>query len=114
MQWLYLALAALGTLFPLGCLAPFLAAHGLDLPLFFRQLFQTHVSAFFGADVIVSAFVLFLFVYSEGRRLRMRRLWAYVVCTLLVGVSLGLPLFLFFRERRLRAKTVVELSAAGG
>jgi hypothetical protein len=99
MQWLYLAAAALGAVVPLACLAPFLAAHGLDLPLFFRQLFQTNVSAFFGTDVIISALVLFLFVYSEGRRRKMRRLWAYVACTLLVGVSLGLPLFLFFRER---------------
>ena len=107
MQWLYLATAVLGTVLPLACFAPFLAAHGLDLPLFFRQLFQTNVSAFFGTDVIVSALALWLFVYSEGRRLRMRRLWAYVLCTLVVGVSLGLPLFLFLRERRLRAEASV-------
>jgi hypothetical protein len=107
MQWLYLAAAVLGTVLPLACLVPFFAAHGLDLPLFFRQLFQTNVSAFFGTDVIVSALALWLFVYSEGRRRRMRRLWVYVLCTLLVGVSLGLPLFLFFRERRLGGEGAV-------
>ncbi|AUB41502.1 Protein of unknown function DUF2834 [Nostoc flagelliforme CCNUN1] len=31
----------------------------------------------------------------------MRNLWVYVVCNFLVGVSLGLPLFLFMRERQL-------------
>ena len=101
MQRLYLAAAVVGAAVPLACFAPFLAEHGLDLPLFFRQLFGTSVSAFFGADVIISAAVLFLFVYSEGRRRRMRRLWVYALCTLLVGVSLGLPLFLYFRERGL-------------
>ena len=41
---------------------------------------------------------------SEGRRAGVRNLWACVLCTLVVGVSSGLPLFLFFRERRLREK----------
>jgi lysylphosphatidylglycerol synthetase-like protein (DUF2156 family) len=103
MQWLYLFAAIVGALLPLSFCVPFLATHGLDLPLFFRQLFVNNVSAFFGTDVIVSAVVLCLFVAAEGRRLGMKRLWVYVLCTLLVGVSLGFPLFLFFRERKRRA-----------
>lgn len=103
MQWLYLVAAMLGTVLPLWQLIPFLTAHGLDLPLFFQQLFQTPVSGFFGMDVIVSSFVLWLFVYAEGRRLRMRNLWLYIVCNVAVGVSLPLPLFLFFRERKINA-----------
>ena len=99
MQWLFLVAAILGAVLPLSQFIPFLAAHGPDLPLFFRQIFANHVSAFFGLDVFVSALALFLFVASEGRRLGMKRLWAYVLCTLMVGVSFGLPLFLFFRER---------------
>jgi len=31
----------------------------------------------------------------------MKHLWLYVVCNLVVGVSLALPLFLLFRERAL-------------
>jgi Terpene cyclase DEP1 len=104
MQWLYLVAAILGAVLPLSQLIPFLAAHGLDVPLLFRQLFQTHASAFFGLDVIVSSLVLWLFVFSEGRRRGMRNLWLYVACNLAVGVSLALPLFLFFRERRLDAE----------
>lgn len=103
MQWLYLVAAVLGAALPLSQLIPFLAANGFDVPLLFRQLFANHVSAFFGLDVIVSSVVLWLFVFSEGRRLRMKNLWLYVVCNLAVGVSLALPLFLLFRERRLDA-----------
>jgi hypothetical protein len=105
MQWLYLIAAILGTVLPLSQLFPFIAAHGLDVPLLLRQLFQNHVSAFFGLDVIVSSLVLWLFVFSEGRRRGMRHLWFYVLCNLTVGVSLALPLFLFFRERRIDART---------
>lgn len=101
MQWLFLVAAILGAVLPLSYLFPFLASHGPDLPLFFGQLFQNNISAFFGVDVFVSALALLLFVYSEGRRRAMKKLWVYLLCTLLVGVSLGLPLFLFFRERKL-------------
>ena len=103
MQWLFLIAAILGTVLPLSYLVPFLATYGLDLPLIFKQLFQNNISAFFGTDVLVSGLVLLLFISSEGRRRGMNNLWVYMLCTLLVGVSLGLPLFLFFRERKLNA-----------
>ena len=104
MQWLYLVAAIFGAVLQLSQLIPFLTANGFDMPLFFRQLFQNHISAFFGMDIIVSSFVLWLFVFSEGRKRGMRNLWLFVVCNLAVGVSLALPLFLFFRERRLRSE----------
>ena len=104
MLWLYLIIAILGAILPLSQLAQFLAVYGLDGKAFFEQLFQNHISAFFGIDVIVSSFALWLFVFSEGRRRGMKNLWLYVVCNLAVGVSLALPLFLFFRERKLKGE----------
>ncbi|HKY27170.1 MAG TPA: DUF2834 domain-containing protein [Pyrinomonadaceae bacterium] len=101
MQWLFLIVAILGTVLPLSFLIQFLATDGLDAQLFINQLFQNNISSFFGLDVIVSAVAVWLFVFVEGRRRRMPHLWVYVLCTLLVGVSLALPLFLFFRERKL-------------
>ena len=111
MQWLYLVAAVLGAVLPLWQLAPFLSAHGLDVPLLFRQLFQSPVAAFFGADVIVSSFALWLFVFSEGRRRGMGNLWLYVACNLAVGLSLALPLFLFFRERDINAGNEASVAA---
>lgn len=49
-------------------------------------------------DVIVSAGVLTLFVFVEGRRLEMQKLWIPILGTFLVGVSFGLPLFLYMRH----------------
>lgn len=105
MQWLYLVVALLGAVLPLWQFIPFLSEHGLDLPLFYKQLFHNNVSAFFALDVIVSSIALWLFVFWEGRRRRMKNLWLYVVCNLAVGVSLALPLFLFARERKLNAES---------
>lgn len=95
---LYLALCLIGTVLPLAAFYPFVRDHGLDLPLFFEQLFSTPVGAFFGLDVIVSSVVLWIFVLSEGPRAGVRHLWSPIVANLAVGVSLGLPLFLYLRE----------------
>lgn len=103
LQWLFLILAALGTVLPLLGFGPFLPANGLDPGSFLQQFLQTPVSRLFGFDVLISAVAFWLFVFHEGHRLKMNHLWVYVASTLLVGVSLGLPLFLFFRERQLAA-----------
>ena len=97
----YLILCILGIAVPYTQFAPFVRQHGLDLRLLFEQAFATRASAFFALDVIVSAIALWLFVAIEGRRLGMRRRWVPLLAILTVGVSLGLPLFLYMRERHL-------------
>jgi Protein of unknown function DUF2834 len=97
---LYLALCVVGTVAPYSQFIPFLREHGLDLPEFFGQLFANHVSAFFGWDVIVSSAVLWALVLTEGRRGGVKHLWAPLGANLLVGVSLGLPLYLYLRAAR--------------
>ena len=100
MRAVYLLLALLGALLPYSQLLPWIAAHGLDLPLLLRELFATRAGAFFALDVLVSAVVLFVFIAQDGRRYRVRALWLPVLATCLVGVSCGLPLFLYLRERQ--------------
>ena len=100
MRSLYLVLTALGTFLPYSQFIPWLATHGLNVRLLFTELFLGHVSAFFGLDAIVSALVLFVFIFHEGRRRKMRALWLPVAATCLVGVSCGFPLFLYLRERQ--------------
>jgi hypothetical protein len=97
----YLWLGLVGTVLPLSQFLPFLRDHGPDLTLFFQQLFSTPVGGFFGMDVIVSSIVLWVFVLAEGRRLRMKHLWVPIAANVTIGVSLGLPLFLYMREREL-------------
>jgi hypothetical protein len=79
--------------------------HALDIDLFMRELFATRIGAFFAFDVVVSALAFFVFVFTEGTT-RVRHVWLPVVATLVVGVSLGLPLFLYMRQRGLDAATV--------
>ncbi len=95
---LYLALCVAGTILPYSQFVPFLREHGVAPRVFIAQLFANPTSGFFGWDVIVSSVVLWVFVAVEGRRGAVRHLWAPIVANLAVGVSLGLPLFLYMRE----------------
>ena len=99
----YLLLCVLGTILPYWKFIPWVIEHGLNLSLLCQELFATRIGAFFGLDVIVSAVVLFVFIATEGRRLAVAHLWLPILATLLVGVSLGLPLFLYLRQRHLEA-----------
>jgi hypothetical protein len=100
MRWIYLSLALVGAVLPYSQFLPWLAEHGPNLPLLLTELFSTRAGAFFGLDVLVSAVVLIAFIRREGARRKMSMLWLPVAATCLVGVSCGLPLFLYLRERQ--------------
>ena len=104
---IYLLLCIIGFLLPYSQFVPWVMHNGLNLRFFLQQLFANRIGAFFGLDVLVSAIVLFRFVRTEGKRLNMRYLWAPIIATLTVGVSLGLPLFLYLRERALQSDATV-------
>ena len=98
---LYLGLCVLGTVLPLSPLFDFVREHGLNVGLLFQRAFGEPAGAFFAIDVVVSSLALWVLTLVESRRLGMRHAWAPIAANLLVGVSLGLPLFLYMRERRL-------------
>ena len=105
MRHFYLALSAVGVLIPNAPFYPWLAQHGLDGRRFVTDLFANGVSSFFGLDVVITALVVCGFVIVEGRRLGLRRIWMPIAAICVVGVSLGLPLFLYPRQCRLDAAT---------
>jgi hypothetical protein len=98
---IYLALCFVGAILPYWQFVPWVAQHGMNLPLFARELFVNRISAFFGMDVLVSAVVLIVFARVESARLKIRRRWLPMLAVLTVGVSLGLPMFLYLRELRM-------------
>jgi len=103
LRHVYFALCFLGLILPYWKLVSWVIDHGLNLTLLWQELFATRIGAFFGLDVVVSAIVLFVFIATEGRRVAMSLLWLPILATLLVGVSLGLPLFLYLRQRQFDA-----------
>lgn len=101
---LYLVLCIAGSLLPYSQFVPWVLQHGLNLPLFVRELFANRIGAFFGMDVVISAVALMVFTRIESARLGIRHRWLVLVAVLTVGVSLGLPLFLYLRALALEQK----------
>jgi hypothetical protein len=97
----YLLLCVAGAVIPYIKLAPWVMEHGLNLPLMIQELFSTRIGSFFGLDVIVSAVVVFAFVWFERRRMKLW--WAPIVAALVIGVSCALPLTLYLRAEETRA-----------
>jgi hypothetical protein len=71
-------------------------------------MFANPIATMFAVDLFISTFVFWVFLYGEGRRLEMGNLWVYVVLNLAVGLSLALPLFLYFREGRMAQSAAGE------
>ncbi len=72
LRHIYLLLFVLGTILPYSQFIPWFLKNGLDLPLFFTELFSTKIGSMFGMDLFVSAAVLFVFTWFEAARLKMR------------------------------------------
>jgi hypothetical protein len=98
---LYLALCVVGAILPYSLFIPFLLENGLDFRLIVEQMFSNRISGSFALDVIVSSIVFWVLVFVEGRRAELKNLWVPIAANVVVGLSLGLPLFLYLRERRL-------------
>lgn len=97
----YIVLCLLGVIAPWLFLVGFFDLPHASIPLFFTSIFANMVASAVAADLIVSAFAFFAFVFFEGRRLGMKNLWLYIPATLFVGLSFGLPLFLYNRAKNL-------------
>jgi hypothetical protein len=100
---LYVGLAIAGAIFPFVIVLPWAADHGFAPGPFLREVFANRPSSTFAADVVYSAAVFVLFVFAEGRRLGMRRLWLPPLLLVAVGLCCALPAFLAMREKALAA-----------
>ncbi len=99
----YAVMCVLGTILPYGALISWVVETGqLDIVALVTEIADSRISMLAWFDVLVSAVVLVAFIRTDGRRESVSMLWAPIAGTCLIGVSLGLPLFLLMRERAMR------------
>lgn len=96
----YLVLTVLGTLLPYGALIPWLVTNGLDFGLLFSNAVANPISIMAWLDVLVAAMALLGFIVVDGQRHNVKYRYFAVLGTLFVGVSFGLPLYLYFKEKQ--------------
>ncbi len=98
---LYLILAIIGFVIPYYYFVSFTIENGLNLRIFFEQLFGTPISSFFAVDLLISSVVFVHYLRQEATRFSIVNWWVYVGVLLMVGLSCALPLFLYARESRI-------------
>ena len=101
---IFLILAILGFLAPYFFFVQVPPANALDLPALIQPLFANNLMKGVAMDLTVSVIAFWTFVFVEANRLQMKNPWVYLLATLLVGLSFALPLFLYFRERKLETR----------
>ena len=109
MKNIYLVLCILGFVLPYSQFIPFFLENGLDLNLFFQELFANQISSFFALDFLISCLVFWIFIFWEGSRLKLQYLWIYLVANLTIGLSFAFPLFLLIRSRKIDEADAIEV-----
>lgn len=89
-----------------GFIAPyyfFLQVREFDLNALFQQFSASAILSGTAMDLLISVIVYWFFMFTEAKKLQMKNAWLYLLATLLVGLSFALPLFLYFRERKIES-----------
>ena len=102
---IFLLLAILGFIAPYYFISRFLFENNFNATLLFQQMFLNDATRAFAVDLLISVLAFWAFLFIDASRLKMKTAWLYLLATLLAGLSFALPLFLYFRERRLEKMT---------
>jgi len=74
-----------------------------SVQIFIESGMVSPLSSSITTDFLIGATAVLVFMMVEGRRLKMKYLWLYVIFTFLIAWAFTCPLFLFNRERKLQA-----------
>ena len=94
----YLVLCILAVALTYSRLIPYLLEGNVNAADFFRPFYADYITQFYMADLFVTAIACIAFMLYEAKRIKMTKVWIPVASVFLVGISLGLPLFLYMRE----------------
>ena len=92
MRTLYLVLAVIGALVPLGFFAAFIADYGVGVPLFLRSTFANYAASGFVADLLISSFVFWIYMFQRKQG---PKPWLFILLNLSIGLSCALPAYLY-------------------
>jgi hypothetical protein len=98
-RWVYLALAIWGAIHPMYYFISWFEANGYDLMAMVDAWHVSEAGSGLVWDLTIAAIALTVFIVSE---VAMRRNWIALIAipaTFCIGVSCGLPLYLFLRAR---------------
>jgi hypothetical protein len=98
MKRFYLFAAVIGAIVPGVFFFQFIQVNGLDLPAFISALFVNGAAGGFSADLLISSFVFWGYMFQKTKDNSAPRPWLFVALNLGIGLSCALPAYLYARE----------------
>jgi hypothetical protein len=94
MKNMFLGITIIGAIVPYAFFIPFFVDNGLIVTTFLSALFANGAASGFTADLLISSFAFWLFLFSRGES----KLWIYVLINLSIGLSCALPLYFYHQS----------------
>ena len=99
MKNIYLVAAIIGAIIPGLFFFQFIQLNGVDLPAFVSALFVNGAAGGFSADLLISSFVFWAFMFQQGKINGGPKPWLFIALNLGIGLSCALPAYLYAREK---------------
>lgn len=95
----YLAMMIIGTVVPWYFFSGFIAENGAGLAGFADALYMNGAAGGAVSDLLLSSAVFWVWSFADARKHGVGNWWLVIPATLAVGLSLGMPLYLWMRAR---------------
>lgn len=105
MKKIYLILAVVGAIVPYLFFFQFIQVEGLNIPSFVSALFSNGAVGGFSADLLLSSFIFWLFMFQQFRKSNKPKPYLFIFLNLTIGLSCALPAYLYAREKSEQAAT---------
>lgn len=98
MKKIYLVAAIIGAVIPCFFFFQFIQLNGVNLPDFISALFVNGAAGGFSADLLISSFVFWVFMFQQRKMSNAPKPWLYIALNLGIGLSCALPAYLYAIE----------------
>jgi uncharacterized protein DUF2834 len=99
MKNLYLVLAIIGGIVPYLFFFQFIQNQGINIPAFINGLFVNGAAGGFSADLLISSFVFWLFMFQQMKYSNGPKPWLFIGLNLSIGLSCALPAYLYAKDK---------------
>jgi len=98
MKKVYLVAAMIGAIIPCLFFFQFIQLNGVNLPAFMSSLFVNGAAGGFSADLLISSFVFWAFMFQQQKMSNAPKPWLFIAFNLGIGLSCALPAYLYVTE----------------
>lgn len=98
MKKIYLFAAIIGAVIPCFFFLKFIQLNGVNLPDFISALFVNGAAGGFSADLLISSFVFWVFMFQQRKMNNAPKPWLFIALNLGIGLSCALPAYLYAIE----------------